>query len=263
MIKLVVTDIDGTILGNCNIFRPKVLETIKKLEERNIPVVLATGRVYNGVWPAAEQLGLKTPIICSQGSILRQGDNILWKRPVAHDLAREIIEVLREKGVHTNLYNNDEIFVEDENYMDEYSFGRFVTYKVIDNFDKVELDMVTKLLAITHSEDEMQALNKDLKERYKGVLNIVRSHKYYLEITDTEASKGNALKHLANLWGVEQHEIFASGDQDNDIDLLLNAGVKVATEHASAGLKKVADYICAPPDRDGWVEAIERYVLCE
>jgi len=261
LIKLVVTDIDGTILGDCNVFRPKVLETMRKLEERKIPVILATGRVYNGVWPAAEQLGLKTPIICSQGSILRQGDEILWKRPVAHDLAREIIEVLREKGVHTNLYNDDEILVEDENYMDEYSTGRFVTYRVIDNFNDIKLGVVSKLLAITHSEEEMQTLNKELKERYKGVLNIVRSHKYYLEITDIEASKGNALKHLADLWGIEKHEIFASGDQDNDIDLLLNAGVRVATEHASEGLKSVAHHICAHPDCDGWADAIKKYVL--
>ncbi len=261
MIKLVVTDIDGTILGDCNIFRPKVLETVRKLEEMNIPVVLATGRVYNGVWPAAEQLGLKTPIICSQGSILRQGNEILWKRPVEHNLVREIIEFLREKGVHTNLYNDDKILVEDENYMDEYSTGRFVTYEVIDNFDDIKLGTVSKLLAITHDENEMQTLSKELKERYGNVLNIVRSHKYYLEITDIEASKGNALKHLADLWGIEQCEIFASGDQDNDIDLLLCAGVRVATEHASEGLKKVADYICAHPDCDGWADAVEKYVL--
>lgn len=263
MIKLVVTDIDGTILGDCNIFRPKILETIRKLEARKIPVILATGRVYNGVWPAAEQLGLKTPIICSQGSILRQGDEVLWKRPVAHDLVREIIDILRFKNVHTNLYNDDEIFVEDENYMEEYSTGRFVTYKVVDNFDNVKLGVVSKLLAITHDEDEMQALSKELKERYNGALNIVRSHKYYLEITDAEASKGNALKYLANLWGIKKEEIFASGDQDNDIDLLLNAGISVATEHASEGLKKIADYICACPDCDGWPDAVERWVLCE
>lgn len=261
MIKLVVTDIDGTILGSNNVFRPKVIETIKKLESAKIPVVLATGRVFAGVYPAAKQLGIETPIICSQGSVLRHHDDVLWQRPVGHGISREIIELLRKKNVHTNVYNDDEIFVEDEQYMDEYSNGRFVTYKVIKSFDSLELGVVSKLLAIIYDEDEMVNLCCELKEKYKGVLNIVRSHKYYLEITDIEATKGTAMKHLAGLWNISQNEIFASGDQDNDIDLLLNAGIKVATQDASEALKKVADYICPSPECDGWAQAIERFVL--
>lgn len=263
MIKLVVTDIDGTILDESNVFRPAIIKTIKKLEDLGIPVVLATGRVFAGVYPAAQQLGLKNPIICSQGSIIRQDENTLWKRPVEHNLAREIIALLRKKKIHTNLYNDDEIFVEDDRYMDKYSNGRFVTYNLIENFDDINLGVVSKLLAIVYDEEQMQSICCELKERYKGVLTIVRSHKYYLEITDIEATKGNAMKHLAELWGVKKEEIFASGDQDNDIDLLLNAGIKVATEYASEGLKAIADFICPSPAEDGWVCAIERFILNE
>lgn len=256
-----VTDIDGTILGENNTFRPRILETIEKLKKAGIPLVLATGRVFAGVWPVCKQLGIETPVICSQGAMLKHNNETIWQRPVCHKLAREVIEILRKKNVHTNVYNDDEIFVENEQYMDEYSNGRFVTYKVIENFDALKLGTVSKLLAIVYDEKEMVDLCCELSEKYKGVLNIVRSHKYYLEFTDIEATKGGAMKHLAGLWGINESEIFASGDNDNDIELLLNAGVRVAVENASDDLKKVAHHICPHVNEDGWADAIERFVL--
>ena len=261
MIKLVVTDIDGTILGENNTFRPRIIETVERLKKAGIPIVLATGRVFAGVYPVAKQLGIDTPIICSQGSIVRHHENMLWERPVKHEIAREVIEVLREKGVHTNVYTNDMIYVEDERLMDEYTTGRFVTYELIDNFDNLKFGRVSKLLAITHDEGEMVNLCCELSERYKGVLNICRSHKYYLEFTDIEATKGSAMRHLADLWGIKQEEIFASGDNDNDVELLLNAGIRVATDNATDALKRVAQHICPHVDLDGWADAIEKFVL--
>ena len=106
-------------------------------------------------------------------------------------------------------------------------------------------------------------LECELKERYKGKLGIVRSSATYLEITNPLASKGNALKKLMEMWKLSADEVLASGDQDNDIELLKVAGVRVAMKNASSGLKSVANYITQDVHQDGWADAIERLVLCE
>ena len=129
-IKLIVSDIDGTILNDkceCSSRVRKALEDVQKL---GVKVVLATGRMFMGADPVRESLGLDTPVICYQGAMVRQGDKILYQNPVPNDLAREIIEISRARGFHLNLYNNDTLIVEDDNkqYMKDYTQGRFTTY---------------------------------------------------------------------------------------------------------------------------------------
>lgn len=262
-IKLIVSDIDGTILNEKCECSARVRNALNVAVQKGVKVVLATGRMFMGADPVRENLGLKTPVICYQGAMVRQGNEILYQNPVNHSLAREIIEISRQKGFHLNLYNDDTLIVEDDNkkYMEEYTQGRFTTYKVVKSFDNVVFGNVSKLLCITCNEDEILHLNKVLGEQFKGKLAVVRSHKHYLEFTDINATKGNAMNFLKDLWNIKTEEVFASGDQDNDYDLLQNAGIKVAMGNASEKLKSIADYICPTIHEDGLANAIERYVL--
>ena len=82
-----------------------------------------------------------------------------------------------------------------------------------------------------------------------------------MEITDPNATKGAALNFLKDYWGIKQNEVLATGDQDNDYEMLKNAGIKVAMENASQKLKEIADYICPNVKEDGVCKAIERYIL--
>lgn len=262
-IKLIVSDIDGTILNEKCECSEKLRETFKKVQNLGIKIVLATGRMFMGADPVREDLGFDTPVICYQGAMVRKGNDILYQNAVDNSLAREIIKISREKKFHLNLYNNDTLIVEDDNkkYMEDYTKGRFTTYKTVKSFDEVTLNNVSKLLCITYNEDEIISLQKELSKKFEGKLAIVRSHKYYLEFTDIKATKGNALNFLKDLWNIKKEEVFASGDQDNDYDMLQNAGVKIAMGNASDKLKSIADYICPTVHNDGLCDAIEKYVL--
>lgn len=264
-IKLWITDIDGTILDETNVFSPRMLEIIKRVKESDTKMVVATGRMFQGAKGVADYLGLDTPVVCYQGAMVRLNNKILHQSPVKNELAREVIDVLRKKNIHTNLYNDDELIVEDDNkkIMQDYCQGRFASYKAVSTFDNVELKNVSKLLAIVYDEKSMLELIDYMSERYRGVLSIVRSHKHYMEITDINATKGAALDFLANYWGIKKDQILASGDQDNDYEMLKRAGISIAMGNGSAKLKEIATHICAPVCDDGLCEMIERYILCE
>ena len=262
-IKLIVSDIDGTILNEKCECSENLRTALKRAQDNDIKVVLATGRMFMGADPVRADLGLDTPVICYQGAMVRSGDIILYQNAVKHHLAREIIEISRKKGFHLNLYNDDTLIVEDDNkeYMKDYTQGRFTTYKTVKSFDDVELCNVSKLLCITYNEDEIINLQKTLSKQFEGKLAIVRSHKHYLEFTDINATKGNALNFIKKVWDIETDEVFASGDQDNDYDMLKNAGIKVAMGNASEKLKSIADYICPTIHEDGLCDALEKYVF--
>ena len=175
----------------------------------------------------------------------------------ASSMKKSLSEILKNEGFIRDYQ------VEDDNkqYMKDYTQGRFTTYKVVESFDNVELQNVSKLLCITYNEDEIISLQKELSKQFEGKLAIVRSHKYYLEFTDINATKGNAMNFLKKLWNINTDEVFASGDQDNDYDLLKNAGVKIAMGNASEKLKSIADYVCPTINEDGLADAIEKYIL--
>jgi hydroxymethylpyrimidine pyrophosphatase-like HAD family hydrolase len=109
----------------------------------------------------------------------------------------------------------------------------------------------------------MQEVKKELSEKYKGILTIVQSSPIYLEINDIEASKGKALDFLKEYWNLSDDEVIASGDQDNDIELLEHAGHKVCVGSNSEKLKNIANYHCKSVNSDELVDLIERLVLCE
>lgn len=261
-IKMLVTDIDGTLLkydctcSNC------MKNAILRLNEKNIKVVLASGRMFDGVFPVADFFELKTPVICYQGAMVRNANEILWHKPLQNELARDVIKNLRKLKIHTHLYNDGVLYVEDDDkkIMADYCNNRFVDYKVVKSFDEVPLGEVSKLLACVYDENALLKLQKEMSKKYENKLKVVRSHKYYCEFNDIEASKGNALDFLKEFYNIKTEEIMGCGDQDNDYELLSHSGIKIAMENGTQKLKDIATWVCPNVNDDGLYYAIERYI---
>ena len=116
MIKMVATDIDGTILNWDGNFSPAVLDCIKNLNESGVKVVLVTGRMHSSTKPIAEMLGLKTPIVSYQGGLVKDYyEKTLYEAQVSENYAKEIIEWGRRNNIHLNLYLDDKLYVENDN----------------------------------------------------------------------------------------------------------------------------------------------------
>ena len=264
-IKLWISDIDGTLLNYDGSTTSEMLDVIQKVKNSNTKLVLATGRMFMGANFQAKKFNLKTPIVCYQGAVVRDENEILWQSLVDNSLAREVIEYLRKKHIHTNLYNDDILYVEDDNkkIMNLYCNGRGTKYTPLNSFDDIELTNIPKILAVIEDKILMEEVKAELKERYKGIFSIVQSSSIYLEITNINASKGNALNFLKKYWNLSDSEVFASGDQDNDIDMILNAGLSACVGDNSEELKKVSKFYCKSVNSNELVELVKRYVLCE
>ena len=109
----------------------------------------------------------------------------------------------------------------------------------------------------------MAEIKADLTKKYQGRLKIVQSSPIYLEINDIGASKGEALNFLKEYWNLSTDEVLASGDQDNDIEMLENAGIKVCVGSNSVQLAKISDYHCKNVDSDELPKLIRKLILCE
>ena len=262
MIKMVATDIDGTILNWDFEFSPEVIECVKKLTKNGIKVVLVTGRMHRAALKLAQKLELETPIVSYQGGLIKeQSGKTLYEKTMDVKYAKQVIKWAKENNVHINLYMDDVLYVENDNIaVRRYTGERYIPYEVC-NFDELDIKNVNKILAIDFDDVERVTGWVDYLKQKLPELYIVKSTPYFCEISNPEAKKSCAVEFLSNYYGIKKEEILAIGDQNNDIELLKSGGVAVAMGNATDELKKHADFVTDTIDNNGFVKAIEKFVF--
>ncbi len=261
MIKLIVTDIDGTIYNPEIGIKDSVKNSINNLVKNGINVVIATGRTYGSAKTVADKLGIKCPLICYQGGLINSYDGeILDAKYLNPEIAREIITDFRKRKIHLNAYVEDTLYVEDDDeYIKDYIGDKGIDYFKVDSFDELNFNKLNKLLAIQYDCEFIDNLILELRQKYPQIY-VVKSYKYFCEIANKEATKGNAIKFLASKYGITTNEVLAIGDQNNDIEMIEMAGVGVAMGNGTEQIKEASDYITDTIENDGFVKAIDKFV---
>lgn len=260
MIKLVATDIDGTILIPEGNFTESVKKCIKELSKKGIKVVLVTGRMNAAAELIAKDLELETPVISYQGGLVKFNGETLYKRCLTEEQAQKVIDWAKSENIHLNLYNDDILYSETICPEIERYCNNLHTKYTIKKFCDIKKDNVNKLLAIDYNNPEkINRLEKELPKVFPD-LYIIKSTPYFLEFSNKEGSKYCAVKFLQKYWGIKEAETLTIGDQNNDIALLKAGGIKVAMGNATEELKAVADYVTDSVFNDGFVKAMEKFI---
>lgn len=261
MIKLVATDIDGTILIPDKQFTEDVKTCIKRLQEAGVKLVLVTGRMNKAALLIAKELNLTTPVISYQGGLVNENGKFLYERYLSEEYTNKIINWGRKEKIHLNLYNDDILYSEtDSEEIKKYAARQNINY-VVSSFDKIKKNKVNKLLAIDyHNPERINKYEKELPQKFPE-LYIVKSTPYFLEFSNPEGSKFCAVKFLQKYWDLNDDEVLTIGDQNNDIALLSAGGIRVAMGNATDELKRVADYVTDTVENNGFVSAMEKFVF--
>ncbi len=261
MIKMIATDIDGTILiPECE-FSKGVKDCIHALKGNGIKVVLVTGRMHKAALQIAKELDLDTPVVSYQGGLVCENGKILYEEYLSESQANKIIDWAKTEKIHINLYNNDILYSESDDYeIERYSKRQNVDFTVR-LFEKIEKTKVNKILAIDYNDaNRIDKYEKELPKIFPE-LYIVKSTANFLEFSNPKASKYHAVKFLQRYWNLKDDEILTIGDHNNDIELLKAGGIKVAMGNATEDLKAVADYLTDTVQNDGFVKAVEKFVM--
>lgn len=259
-IKLIATDIDGTILKQNFEFKSEVKDCIKKLCASGVKVVLVTGRMHSATDYLADELGLDTPIVSYQGGLIMHNKKILYERNLDPKVAFEILMWGKKNEVHLNLYMNDLLYAQKDNETIRRYTGERCAGYIVKSFEEIKLERINKLLAIDFVNADKVTMWQDyLKEKYPDI-HVVKSTPYFCEICHMEARKSNAVDFLRNYWGLKKEEVLTIGDQNNDLDLLRSGGIKVAMGNGTEELKAIADYVTDTVENNGFVKAVEKFV---
>lgn len=264
-IRLVAIDVDDTLIDDQLQIVAENAEAIRQASAAGIRVTLATGRMYASVEHYARELGLfGTPLISYNGAWVRdlEGNEILH-RPVPTALVVELARLARSLGATLNLYVDDRLYVEALNEaVDHYTSIAQVEAHPVGDLEafirsRPEVGGSTKALMVVDA-SEAEALTGRLQAEYAGRLEIVRSKPRFIEFTAIGVSKGEALRVVAGLEGIDQRSVMAIGDSYNDISMLQYAGIGVAVANAPAEVRAAADWTVAHHRDGGVAEALQR-----
>ena len=266
-IKLVVVDLDGTLLNEQSQLSAGNEAALKKAIEQGVQIVIATGKTRFSANTVIEKLGLTTPGIYLQGLTIYQSDGtISYQKTLEPDVARQVITFAEDRGYDVIAYSGSRILARSVSKKAEELATKYgePMPEGIGALQNILEDMpVHKLIAMKAGEPrKIKALRWQLEMQLDGKARLVQAMiPDMVEILPPKASKGIALQTLLKQLGVSADEVLAIGDGENDIEMIQLAGIGVAVGNADAKLKAVADHVVAGNEADGVADALEKFVL--
>lgn len=270
-IKLVVADVDGTILDDKHQLDNQLSEAVKQLKEKNIPFVLSSARPPNTMYHFAKELGIEhQPMSCYNGAlILKEGNGEHYAPIFNHILPNEeadrMVRLIEAEfaGVSINLYSDEQWFVnraDSWSALEESITGEKAVVKNIKKYTQDDTYRIHKLLLIGET-DEISDLMEHLETLNLKESSFYLSKENYLEVTHKNVSKEKSLMEIASYFDVPLSQTLALGDNFNDLPMLLTAGVGIAMENGPIEVQEQADYVAGSNNENGAAQAIETYIL--
>jgi GntR family transcriptional regulator, transcriptional repressor for pyruvate dehydrogenase complex len=269
VIRLVFIELDGTLLSGPRHVSERVKQTVARVREGGVEVVLISSRPPRDIRPFHQQLRLMTPIIACGGALLwnehaRAG---LVHSPVDPDLAAEVVALGRDLGAIANLESDDEWFTDRLGNLER---DGIVDYEVSDPdgvgtvdevlragepIDKVFLDL--RDLEPEAAEEALATIKRTFGRR----ANIHETVPGVVDIISAQTSKAAMAQQLVRRMQIPAEQTMAIGDDDSTAALLQWAGIGVAMGNATPAAKAAADVVTSSNVRDGVAEALEQYLL--
>ena len=270
VIRLIISDIDGTILDDQHQVDPKLKDMIPLLNREKIPFVLASARSPLGMEPIARDLGLgDNPLACYNGALVIKGDPQAYETIIEHPLDKEEIRTFLElvkaefPSVSINLYSGKDWIADRLDKWVQIEAAITGEQPMIQNVLMPVLDAqmpVHKLLLI----DQAPVIQK--LHDYLHTLDFPKTAFYlskdnYMEVTAKHVSKERALYEIAQHYQVPLEQVMTIGDNFNDLPMLRLAGLGVAMGNAPEAVKTKAKAVTKSNNEHGVAETIEKYVL--
>ena len=263
-IRLVVSDIDGTLVNKAKVVTPRAHAAIEALRQRGIPLAVASARPPIGLRSIVAALGITAPVgAVNGGAIIRPDLSIVDQLAVPVDAVALCVHLLREQGIDAWLFTADKWFlrVRDGAHVDHEAKTIGLEPIVVEEFDASHMAETLKIVGASHDHPLLAECERILQAALGGRALASRSQAYYLDITNAAANKGKAVTGIARQLGIPLEEVLTIGDGANDTPMFTVSGFSVAMGNATEAVQRLASAVTASCEEDGFAKAIERYVL--
>lgn len=287
MIKLIASDMDGTLLNNDLVVPEENISAIKEAQKAGIEFMIATGRGIHEALPLLEKYHLHPAYITLNGAqVFDENEKVQVELPLNLEVSHQIISTLRKYKLYFEMVTNQGIFSNSKvqrinnianlitNLNPDTPFklaialssARLELMKIqyIKDYDELlarPAINIFKIIAFdSNHPNNLISVKNDLINEFNSKIIITSSSKFNIEINDIHAQKGIALKKYADKKGISSDEIMTLGDNINDTTMIQYAKYSVAMENAVDSIKKIANYVTTRNDQAGVAKAIKKAI---
>lgn len=271
-IKLLVLDVDGTLLNSNREMSERTIKILKKVQQNGVRIALATGRPTYGVLPFAKAIDLDFNdgfIISYNGAKVLEASTgkVIFERTIDPKMIPYLEKQAGRGECVLAFYENDEVVSTDTanpHIVDEAHMNN-MTLRQVDSISEATEHLSdnpktwpTEVIMVNDDEQVLIGMEEYLQRHLNGVMDTIHSNPYYLEVVGYQVGKSYAMSALVQKLGISMKEVMAFGDGRADINMLQMAGTGIAMGNAPEEVKRCADYTTLSNDEDGAALAIER-----
>lgn len=268
-VRLLVLDIDGTILDESNRIRDSVAQAIHSAQRRGVAVAIATGRLYQSSLHAYDSIGLTLPLICYEGALIREPNTGFVHRhwPLEPRVAAQMLDYTERLSLSGRLSVHfciqDNLYVSNLNDASiKYFEGSKVEPIVVSDLRQLLNQATTKVMVLSDDAQLIARLSSQLKNSYSRTQVKQDKSITLLEAFHPAVNKRLAVSYLAEeIMALRPENVMAVGDDFTDIEMLQYAGIGVAMGNAPVAVKASADWVTTTIEEDGVARAVEKWIL--
>jgi Cof subfamily protein (haloacid dehalogenase superfamily) len=275
LFRLIALDLDGTLLDDNKVISNENIIIINKLIQQGYKIIIATGRGYFSAKNLIKGIGNNLTILANNGNIIRNtsDDKTIYSRFMDKDNIKEIL-VEGEKLhlnpiIHVDYYKDGFDMITEENKNNE-SIDKYISKyinrcKVVNKEALYDLDRVLTLVypGDRKTINEFYCLIKEkYPDKYSShILNNIQVAEAMFEIMNPLSNKWISIMEYCKSIGIESREVIAIGDDNNDLDMISNAGLGIAMKNGSILVKESADIITDLDNNKSGVASILKEIL--
>ena len=279
MIKLVASDLDGTIIDKNNKINEENFKAINKINSNGLDFVICTGKTYPIVKDICNEFNANYGIFGNGNQIIDlKTDKVIYTSFLSQHELNTSIEIAKANNLHIHIYTNNDIITENLAYMDLRNYKLYeenpsINFTIVDDIQKYIINnKINVSQLIISSDNSLEDVKSNIAKKINVSMHLIKKRGIYkdfiidkeyeyLDISPKITNKNTALNILGNYLNINRSEMMSVGDNLNDYDMIKNSGIGVAVANSYDDLKSVAKYVTKNNvENAGFAEAIYKFL---
>ena len=256
-IKMVVTDMDGTLLNSEHQVSDRFFELFQEMKKRGILFVAASGRQYQSILDKLTSIQDDIIVIAENGGLAKQNGKELVSNTLPDPIKNEVLQTLNtSRDIHPVLCGKDRAYIsEGHEKLEETLQEYYSNYTVLKDLRSYDGEIIK--IALYHFESSEKHIYPKVKH-LEGELQVKISGQHWVDVSSVDANKGFALRRVQELHGISPSETLVFGDYNNDLEMLGESDFSFAMENAHPNVKATAKYRTSSNDDFGVERILEK-----
>jgi len=264
LIRLVIADVDGTLVTQGNTLTAATMEAARELNRAGIRLAVTSGRPPRGLQMLVEPLRLEGRIASFNGGVYVEPDmKVVTTHLLPAETAQQAVRLILEAELDVWLYTTDEWLVRDKygpHVAHETHAVRFEP-RIARRFGEEDFARAVKVVGVSDDLASIARCEKSVQGVLGACASASRSQSHYLDVTHPLANKGEVVTTLSQLLDVPPDEIATIGDGANDVLMFARSGYSIAMGNAAEEVKAKASAVTASNEEEGFAKAMRELVL--